>query len=207
MKKIVIMLMVLLFIFTPMRVSAECVDDSVSIEVQDAIKKVLGYEKYRGMSSDYFYLECAIVVVESGCTKYAISSTGDYGYAQINYNVQRSRIYDLGISDIFDEESNILVCTDVLYDLDKMLGVKSDTDFYNVLMHYNGTKNASALFRSGCYSEYAKKVMEYYFMFKQGAEVNCMEDFVRNYEVSSKLHAGATKEMMRYVGGSIEYYE
>ena len=77
------------------------------------------------------------------------------GLMQINVNYHRNRMNKLGVTDIYDERSNILLAADYLSELFLEYG-----DLGTVLMLYNGSRNALGRGREGDYTEYAMKIMK-----------------------------------------------
>lgn len=78
------------------------------------------------------------------------------GLLQINENVHKDRMERLGVTDLYDIESNVKVAADYLLEL-----FEKNEDIYLVLMKYNmGHKKAEQLYEQGKYSKYAVSVTE-----------------------------------------------
>ena len=97
----------------------------------------------------------AIVEKESSGKKFA--QNGDCkGLMQISVKWHKERMERLGVTDIFDEYSNILVGTDYLMELADEYG-----DIGIVLMAYNGDKRVEKAMNGECdISHYAKWILE-----------------------------------------------
>lgn len=98
----------------------------------------------------------AMVFYESSNQKNVVSKYGDIGYMQVNPKWQSDRMEKLGVTDLYDGYSNILVGTDYLYEM----CVKHE-DIAVALMAYNmGSDKAVELAESGVISDYAKKILD-----------------------------------------------
>lgn len=77
------------------------------------------------------------------------------GLLQISINWHKDRMERLGVTNIFDEYSNILVGADLLAEL-------RDTyhDLGYVLDYYHGDSNARYNYENGILSDYARKILE-----------------------------------------------
>ena len=92
----------------------------------------------------------------SGDPKVA-NGAGDTGLLQVNAKWHRDRMEKLGVTDLTDAYSNILVATDYLAQLFEEEG----DDLYLVLMKYNMKHDrAEELYNSGIYSEYATTISQ-----------------------------------------------
>lgn len=99
----------------------------------------------------------AMIEQESSGDPKAANGTGDTGLIQVNPKWHRDRMEKLGVTDLTDAYSNILVATDYLAELFEL----EDGDLYLLLMKYNMKHDrAEELFNSGIYSEYATTVSE-----------------------------------------------
>lgn len=78
------------------------------------------------------------------------------GLMQINVPIQKGRIKKLGVTDIFDVDSNIHVGADLLAELFN----DYSSDAGTVLMLYHGEKNALKNGKKGKYSAYAQRVLD-----------------------------------------------
>lgn len=92
---------------------------------------------------------------------YEVNATGysnDCGLCQIIPKYSYDRMERLGVEDIYDPYSNVLVCADILnYHKNSKYG--GDINF--VLMAYNmGQAGAAKRYEAGYISDYAKKVMK-----------------------------------------------
>ena len=97
----------------------------------------------------------AIIIFESGNQRTVASRWGDIGYMQINPKWQQARMDKLGIADLTDGYSNILVGTDFLCEL-----FAKYEDPALVLMCYNlGIDKAMELYNAGQISDYAKNIL------------------------------------------------
>lgn len=97
----------------------------------------------------------AIVEAESSGNAKAINDDSQcIGLMQVSIKWHKDRMERLGVTDLYDPYSNILVGTDYLMELAEEYG-----DLYTVLMLYNGTKNAVERSESGNYTEYATKIV------------------------------------------------
>ena len=98
----------------------------------------------------------AMIERESGGDADAVNSGGDTGLLQVNGRWHHDRMGRLGVTDLHDPYSNILVAADYLAEL-----FGQDKDLYLVLMKYNMSHNAAEeLHGQGTYSDYAIKVAE-----------------------------------------------
>lgn len=77
------------------------------------------------------------------------------GLMQIYEKYHTDRMNRLGVTDIYDPYSNILVGADIINELHMKYG----DDVYLVLMEYNGVSNAYSKWERGEINEYAKRVV------------------------------------------------
>lgn len=78
------------------------------------------------------------------------------GLLQVNENVHKERMERLGVTDLYDIDSNVNVAADYLLEL-----FEENEDIYLVLMKYNmGGAAAEILYEQGIYSKYAVSVSE-----------------------------------------------
>lgn len=98
----------------------------------------------------------AIIETESGGEPDAISSSGCIGLMQVKEKFATERMERLGVTDLYDPYSNILVGVDILSEL-----AKRHYDVPLVLMAYNEGEYSGVIEQaeSGEYSNYAKKIM------------------------------------------------
>lgn len=98
----------------------------------------------------------AQIFYESSNRRDVISRWGDVGYMQVNPKWQVERMENLGVIDLTDGYSNILVGCDLLYELFQKYG-----EVEIVLMAYNeGEEAAVRKYDSGRVSDYARNIME-----------------------------------------------
>ena len=98
----------------------------------------------------------SIIEAESSGQSDAVSSVGCIGLMQIQPKFAQERMDKLGVADLYDPYSNILVGVDILAEL----ADKYD-DLPTVLMCYNEGEYSGVIEQaeSGEYSNYAKKIM------------------------------------------------
>lgn len=116
--------------------------------------KHLGYIKE--ISAEYGIcqeLVIAIVEHESSGNAAAING-GCKGLMQIYEKYHKDRMKRLGVTDLCDPYSNILVGVDYLREL-----FEEYEDLPMVLMAYNGSSDAEYRWESGNYTDYAKSIM------------------------------------------------
>ena len=78
------------------------------------------------------------------------------GVLQVNEKFHKERMKRLGVTDLYDIESNINVAADYLLEL-----FEENGDIYLVLMKYNmGDATAERLYEQGIYSKYAISITE-----------------------------------------------
>lgn len=98
----------------------------------------------------------AIAFTESRYKVNALGSSNDKGLCQIVEKWHTDRMKTLGITDIYDPYSNVLLCADIISELRTC---KYGNDIQFVLMAYNMGKNtATKHYESGVISEYAMTV-------------------------------------------------
>ncbi len=96
----------------------------------------------------------AIIEHESKGEAYA-ENNGCVGLMQLNIKYYRGRIGKFGITDVYDEYSNILLGTDYLAEL---FGEYEDPAV--VLMIYHGEKDSQGKAEQGRISKYANEILE-----------------------------------------------
>lgn len=103
----------------------------------------------------------AIIERESGYDPYAKRGSC-IGLMQVSEKWHSDRMEELGVTDLYDPYSNILVGTDYLAELfDESIQSGRGDDIYYVLMRYNlKTSTANSLWDSGEYTDYAIEVSE-----------------------------------------------
>lgn len=99
----------------------------------------------------------ALAYVESRYNVNATGASGDSGLCQIIPKWNRDRMKRLGVTDIYDPYSNVLVCADILkYNQSAKYG----NDIRFMLMAYNmGVGGATKKYEAGIISNYANKVL------------------------------------------------
>lgn len=98
----------------------------------------------------------AQIFYESSNNRTIVSEYGDIGYMQVNPRWQSERMEKLGVYDLNDGYSNILVGMDLLFELFQKYG-----ELELVLMAYNeGEERALVKYNSGEISRYAKDIIE-----------------------------------------------
>jgi len=95
----------------------------------------------------------AIVEIESAGKANATNGTCK-GLMQINAKYHADRMRKLGVTDLYDAESNILVGADYLVEL-----MEQYEDVAYVLDRYNGNSNADYNYHHGIVSDYADRVL------------------------------------------------
>lgn len=99
----------------------------------------------------------AMIEQESSGNPEVVSKGGDTGLLQVNAKWHGDRMKKLGVTDLTDAYSNILVAADYLHQLFEENG----DDLYLVLMKYNMKHSrAEELFAAGIYSDYAVDIAE-----------------------------------------------
>lgn len=98
----------------------------------------------------------AMIEMESDGEAEISNSDGDSGLLQVNPRWHYDRMERLGVTDLYDPYSNILVAADYLAEL-----FRQNDDLYLVLMKYNMKhRTVEEMYRQGVYSDYAVKVAE-----------------------------------------------
>lgn len=103
----------------------------------------------------------AIIERESSFNVYA-QDGNCVGLMQISERWHKDRMKKLGVTDLYDPYSNILVGTDYLAELfDEAVQSGRGDDLYYVLMRYNlKASTANSMWEEGDYSDYAVEVSE-----------------------------------------------
>lgn len=128
-------------------------------EVKDTYIKTEYQEYVSQITEDYDLDESLILAMieseSSGRTKVE-SNVGCVGLMQIYPKYHQERMQRLGVTDLKDAYSNILVGCDFVAELYEKYG-----DYYAVLMAYNEGEYGGAIKRAkeGKYSRYSKKIM------------------------------------------------
>ena len=130
-------------------INAAAMDYEIPAEVQTACDK---YGEEYDISPE---LLLAIIRYES-CYVPDVSNGNCKGLMQINTPYHKNRMQELGITDIYDIDSNIHVGADYIAEL------YEDYDDYGIVLGiYHGETNAVINAEKGNYSKYTKKVLEY----------------------------------------------
>lgn len=128
-------------------ISAETEDTWICEEYQEYIYEVS--EEYHVCPE----LIMAIVEQESSGNAKAVNGNCK-GLMQVSEHWHVGRMESLGVTDLFDPYSNILVGTDYFMEL-----VTEYDDLYTVLMVYNGTADAVEKAEAGQYTDYATEIV------------------------------------------------
>ena len=182
MKRIVSILMALIVAVQPVMTSGEPqepaetdeIDETVEVQGQVEISSVNGInifklpeetdipEEYQNycieIGKQYHIcpeLLMAMIEQESSGRADIVNSAGDTGLLQVNPVWHKERMERLGVSDLTDPHSNILVAADYLAELFS----ENDGDIYLVLMKYNMRhETAEDMFYAGKFSDYSVMV-------------------------------------------------
>lgn len=153
-KKNVMKKILLIFCFAMMLINtnitayAEEADTFISETAQQAC---IEYGEQYGICPE---LLMAIIERES-CGQADVIGGDCIGLMQINPKYHKGRMERLGVTDLFDERSNILVGADLLSEL-----FEEYHEAALVLMIYHGEKNAIKKAESGKISSYAESILE-----------------------------------------------
>lgn len=106
---------------------------------------------------DYYICpELVIAIIEHESSGRAdVSNVNCKGLMQIYEKYHKDRMERLGVTDLYDPYSNILVGVDYLAELFGEYG-----DLPMVLMVYNGSSDAEKRWENGNYTDYANSIME-----------------------------------------------
>ncbi len=143
----------LLMAFLPIIIAAciphaACAKEGETLISETAYEACVEYGEQYGISPK---LIMAIIEKES-VGQPDVEGGGCKGLMQISSKWHKDRMKRLGVTDLFDERSNILVGTDYLSDL-----FEEYDEVSTVLMVYNGDSRA---FEDGYISDYAKEILE-----------------------------------------------
>lgn len=129
----------------------------VSAQTRDThIKKE--YQRYIYDISEQYNVcpELIMAIVEAESSGKADARNGGcIGLMQVYEKYHKDRMKRLGVTDLYDPYSNILVGTDILMELAERYG-----DLPLVLMKYNGSSDAVQRAESGNYTKYAEDIMK-----------------------------------------------
>ena len=115
------------------------------------------YQEYIYEICDQYYVspELIMAIVETESSGKANVSNGKcIGLMQVSSKWHRNRMKKLGVTDLYDPYSNILVGVDYLMEL-----AAEYEDLPLVLMIYNGSSDAMKRYENGNYTSYAKSIM------------------------------------------------
>lgn len=151
MKKIIAMILMCIALAIPMVVyAAEPKDTYIREEYQEYIYEIS--EMYC-VSPE---LIMAMIETESSGRANVAGGNGRYiGLMQIYEKYHRDRMDRLGVTDLYDPYSNILVGVDYLMELAREYG----DDVALVLMKYNGSSDAEERSETGNYTKYASGII------------------------------------------------
>ena len=140
-----------IFLFFPISADARTyVDTETPIEIQIAANK---YGAEYGICPELIESIC---YQESRFDEQALdASQSCYGLMQVQKISHRERMNDLGVTDLYDIDSNVHVATDYLAEL-----FNQYEDVATVLMVYHGERNAVKNAEGGRVSKYAREILE-----------------------------------------------
>lgn len=146
-----ILLSLAIFLFFPISADARTyIDTETPIEIQIAANK---YGAEYGICPELIESIC---YQESRFDPQALDgSQSCYGLMQIQKISHRERMNNLGVTDLYDVDSNIHVATDYLAEL-----FEQYEDVGTVLMVYHGEKDAVKKSERGEVSKYAREILE-----------------------------------------------
>lgn len=146
----------LLTVFLPIIMAASISGTAVAEDTDTCISDTayeacIEYGEQYGISAE---LLMAIIETESRGQPDVVGG-GCVGLMQISPKWHKDRMEWLGVTDLFDERSNVLVGTDYLAELrDKYHEVSLVLDFYH------GDSKAQKNYEDGVVSDYARKILE-----------------------------------------------
>lgn len=136
---------------------AWCTFPTIASDIADTwiCDKHLGYIKE--ISVEYGICpELVIAIVEHESSGNAAATNGGCkGLMQIQEKYHKDRMKRLGVTNLYDPYSNILVGVDYLMEL-----AGEYEDLPMVLMVYNGSSDAKARWENGNYTDYANSIMK-----------------------------------------------
>lgn len=150
-----ILLSLAIFLFYPISADARTyIDTETPIEIQIAANK---YGAEYGICPELIESIC---YQESRFDEQALdASQSCYGLMQVQKISHRERMNELGVSDLYDIDSNVHVATDYLAEL-----FEQYEDVGTVLMVYHGEKDAVLKSERGEVSKYAREILERSYM-------------------------------------------
>lgn len=114
--------------------------------------------------------ELIMAIIEKESSGQADATNGScIGLMQVSERWHKDRMERLGVTDLYDPYSNILVGTDYLVEL-----FEKYEDLPMVLMTYNGSSDARCRYESGNYTSYAIAIME------RSAELERLHEIAKN---------------------------
>lgn len=154
-RKLSIFLISVMFLIPAISTSAQNKSTSAQSEIE-AYTTEIG-----GMYNICPELIQAIIERESGYDPYA-KNGNCIGLMQVSSKWHTDRMKELGVTDLYDPYSNILVGTDYLAELfDEAIKSGRGDDLYYVLMRYNlKTSTANSRWEEADYTDYAIEVSE-----------------------------------------------
>lgn len=149
-KKVLCGILLGTMLFSTPVMAAETNENFVAWEDLKTYSEEIG-EKY---NIDPYILQA---LTENESRLYIKAENGDCkGITQINIKYHAKRMEALGVTDIYDPYSNLLVCADYLSDLKA-----ENDDIYYILMRYNmKTSTANDMYEKGEISNYADSIVK-----------------------------------------------
>lgn len=154
-KKYLIILLILIFLKILVSLNIKALTANAA-EIKDTMLSNTAYQACITYGEEYGIcpeLLMAIIETESG-GKADAQNGSCVGLLQISEKWHKSRMKELGVTDLMDEESNILVGCDYLSEL-----FEEYEDAALVLMIYHGEKNAITNWEKGDISSYALRIL------------------------------------------------
>ena len=149
--KYLILLIILFFILSALCITANAAEGTDTILGESAYDACVTCGEEYGICPE---LLMAIIERESG-GKADAQNGSCVGLMQISSKWHKGRMDKLGVTDLTDEESNVLVGCDYLLEL-----FEEHEDPALVLMIYHGEKDAVKKWENGTISEYVLKILK-----------------------------------------------
>lgn len=152
----IVLAVAILSLITPPTVMAEEIHNEITVE------DIIVYTEEIGAEYNICPELLQAIIERESRNNPNVSNEGCVGLMQVSEKWNADRMERLGVTDLYDPYSNILVGTDYLAELRIEASKKGyGDDLYYILMRYNMTTNsANRLYKSGEYSEYAISVAE-----------------------------------------------